>query len=101
MDDEKMTLTRVEQLLQQNLELTEENNRLIREVRRTGRVSFWFRLALWAIVLILPFLLIGPILEAVVPAAAGGQGGSLFGLPSSSQLQEVFDAYQGNFDVQE
>jgi hypothetical protein len=95
MDDENMTLARVEQLLKDNLELTQENNRLIREVRRTGRVSFWFRLALWVIVLILPFLLIGPLLQALVPAAGGSGSGSLFGLPSSSQLQEVFEAYQG------
>lgn len=95
MDDEKMTLARVEQLLEENLELAEENNRLLRELRRAGRISFWLKLVLWAAVLILPFLLIGPLLEALVPAASGSQGSSFLGFPSPDQLQEALDIYQG------
>ena len=91
-----MTLARIEQLLEDNLRLTEENNRLIREVRRNGKMAFWFKVALWAVIIILPFLLIGPILEALVPAVNGETGGvNLLGLPSSGQLQDVLDAYQG------
>lgn len=95
MEEDKMALARVEQLLEENLEIAEENNRLLRDLRRTGRIAFWLKLVLWAVVLILPFLLIGPIIEALVPAASNGQNGSFLGLPSPEQLQQVLDLYQG------
>lgn len=93
-EEPQMSLTRLEQLLEENIELTEENNRLIREVRTTARVGFWLRIVLWAAVIILPFLLIGPIISALIPAASGGAGTS-FGLPSAEQFQALLEAYQG------
>jgi hypothetical protein len=93
-DEQQMSITRLEQLLEENLELAEENNRLIREIRRTGRIAFWLKLVLWATVLILPFLLIGPILAALIPAA-GGASGSTFGIPTAEQFQSLLEAYQG------
>ena len=97
MNEEQMTLTRVEQLLQENLELSEENNKLLRDLRRTARLGFWFKLLIWAAVIILPFLLLKPILETLVPATGAGEAGfSIFGLPSQDQLEGVIDAYQGS-----
>ena len=91
-----MTLTRVEQLLEETRELAEENNRLLRDLRRTARMGFWFKVLLWAAVIILPFLLLKPILETLVPAArTGDQGVGVFGLPSEAQLEGIIDAYQG------
>lgn len=96
MNDEQMTLTRVEQLLEENLELAEENNKLLHDLRRTARLGFWFKLLVWAAVIILPFILLKPILETLIPAARTGEGGvGVFGLPSQEQLENVIDTYQG------
>jgi hypothetical protein len=96
MNDEQMSMARIEQLLEENLQLAEENNRLLRDLRRVGRWGFWLRLLLWAAVIILPFLLLRPILTTLVPGATNdGAGFSIFGLPNQEQLKDVLDAYQG------
>jgi hypothetical protein len=96
MDEERMAMTRIEQLLEDNLELAEENNRILRDLRRVGRWGFWLRLLLWAAVIILPFLLLRPIISTLIPGATSdGAGFSVFGLPNQEQLKDVLDAYQG------
>ena len=81
----------IEALLKENLELSRENNRLLRDMRRIGRIAFWSKVVIWTIVLILPLLLIGPILDFL----SEGAGGSLMGLPSASMLEEAFRLYTG------
>lgn len=93
MNDDSMQLTRIEQLLEENLEVAQETNEMLRDLRRTARWGFWLRLLVWAAVIILPFLLLKPILETLVPATGTGSGP--FGFPSQEQLKEVLDAYQG------
>ena len=97
MDQDEMTATRVQQLLEENLQLTQETNEMVREMRRLGRIMFWIKLVLWAFVIILPFLLIGPILEAMFPVTAEGAGPglNLFGFPSQETLERALDSYQG------
>jgi hypothetical protein len=94
MSDDLMQLTRIEQLLQENLEAAQETNDMIRDMRRTARWGFWLKVLVWAAVIILPFLLLKPILETFVPAAAGS-GTGVFGFPSGDELKGVLDAYQG------
>jgi hypothetical protein len=92
-DDTSLQLTRIEQLLEDNLAAAQETNDMIRDMRRTAWWGFWFKVIIWAAVIILPFILLKPLLETLVPAAAGGSG--LFGLPSQSDLEKALDAYQG------
>lgn len=92
---EEERLARIEQRLEELTELAEENNELLLQTRRAARWSLWLRLAVWAAVLALPFLLIGPILRAIVPAGVPGSSTTtLFGLPSAEQLREAFDTYR-------
>ncbi|MEA2701407.1 MAG: hypothetical protein QOE22_116 [Candidatus Parcubacteria bacterium] len=96
MNDDQMQLTRIEQLLQDNLEATREVNELVRDLRRWGRLGFWFRIVIWAAVIILPLLLLRPILQTLIPAAGtGGAGSGFFGFPSQSDIEEALDSYQG------
>lgn len=89
-------IARLEQLLEETKEIAEENNQLLREIRRNWRISFWIKVVLWAAVLVLPFLLIGPILNAIVPAVSGQQNGvEVFGIPDSAELQQLIDTYRG------
>jgi hypothetical protein len=91
MDEDQITLSRIEQQLQDNLELAEENNRLLRQVRRSLRVSFWLRILIWAVVIILPILLLGPILNAIIPAT--GDAAGPLGLPSVEDLERLREAF--------
>lgn len=94
MTDEER-LTRIEQQLSDLLEVAEENNELLLQTRRAARWSLWLRVVIWAIVLALPFLLIGPLLRAIVPGGVPGSSTTtLFGLPSAEQLQEALDTYR-------
>lgn len=89
-------IARLEQLLEETKEIAEENNQLLREIRRNWRISFWIKVALWAAVIILPFLLIKPILDAIVPAVNGQQNGvGVFGVPDTAELQQLIDTYRG------
>lgn len=92
--DEK-TITRIEQLLEETLEVAQENNELLLSIQRTARWAFWGKLLLWIVVLGLPILFIGPILKALVPVpyTDAAQTG-IFGLPSADQLRAVMEAYE-------
>jgi len=89
MEDE--TPNPLEALLRENLEVSRENNRILRDMRRLGRIAFWSKVVIWAIVLLLPLLLIGPILDFL----SEGTGASVMGLPSASVLEEAFLLYTG------
>lgn len=93
MDDQNYS--RLEQLLQDNIELTQENNKILRSLQRTMRWSFWGKLLLWIIVLVLPFIFLGPLLHTLIPASnSEGNTKSLFGLPSADQIQSLLKTYQ-------
>lgn len=94
-------IARLEQLLEETREIAEENNQILRELRRNFRISFWVKVVIWVAVLALPFILIGPILNALVPATDAQQGGvGLFGVPNPEEIQQLINAYQGNFEGQ-
>jgi len=94
MNDENLQLARVEQMLEENLQVTEETNRMLREMRRWSRVGIFLRVFIWAALIILPLLLLKPILESLVPAA-GGAGSGFLGFPTQADLEKALDSYQG------
>ncbi|HWH07318.1 MAG TPA: hypothetical protein VNU47_02220 [Candidatus Paceibacterota bacterium] len=87
-------LNRLETLLKDTLEVAEENNRLLREMRRMGRISFWSKVIIWALVLIIPMLFIGPILDSFGSFMSGDTAGSIMGFPSPEMIQEAMELYQ-------
>ncbi len=88
MDEQNTTL---EILLRENLEVARENNRILKEMRRIGRIAFWTKVAIWTVVIILPLLLIGPILDSL----SKGAGTSVMGLPSADMIEEAYRLYTG------
>ncbi|KND50506.1 MAG: hypothetical protein AB202_02525 [Parcubacteria bacterium C7867-007] len=101
-EEDNVVLARLEELLEENLKLAEDTNRILREVRRTGLISFWAKVILWTIVLILPLFLIGPLLSALKPyfnATVPDGSAALLGVPSPEQIQqavELFKAQNGS-----
>lgn len=92
--DQEQRIARLEEQLDDLLELAEENNKILISMQRTARWSFWGKLLIWIIVLVLPFIVLGPFLKALVPGIAGGDGKSLFGLPSETQVKALLEAYK-------
>lgn len=94
---DETTVSRLEQLLEDTLELAEENNKMLHRIERTARWSFWTKAIMWIAVLVLPFLLIGPLLHTLLPISdtAGAGHGSIFGIPSPEQLKGMLlEAYK-------
>lgn len=85
---------RIEELLKETLEVAEENNRILREIRRMGRISFWSKVVIWALVLIVPLLLIGPILDSFSAVTGSGATSGIMGFPSPQMIQEAMELYR-------
>lgn len=92
-------LQRLEELLEDNLHLAKENNKILRDMRRTGWFAFWFKVVLWTVILVLPFFFIGPLLRYLSPLTGGAipTGVNVFGLPSSEQLQKAVETYKAQY----
>lgn len=89
-------LDQLEELVHEQHKLAKDTNRIVRDMRRTGRIAFWFKAILWIIVLGLPIFFLGPILRyftsvtgVPVPSSA-----SVFGVPSADQIQKAISDYK-------
>ncbi|HYE23381.1 MAG TPA: hypothetical protein VEA92_02970 [Candidatus Paceibacterota bacterium] len=81
----------LEALLKENIAVTRENNEMLHQMRRIGRIAFWTKVVIWTVVIILPLLLIGPILDSLTK----GAGASVMGLPSADMIEEAYRLYTG------
>ena len=89
----------LETLLEENIAVTRENNRLLREMRRNAVIGFIAKLIIWLIVLGVPLFFISsylaPLIDTVSGKAESGQlPTGVFGLPSSEQIQQLIDQYR-------
>ena len=87
MEGEHQTL---ESLLRENIALSKENNKMLRDMQRMGRIVFWAKAVIWTLVIILPLIFIGPILDFL----SSGVGTSIMGLPSPQMIEEALRFYQ-------
>lgn len=89
----------LEKLLEENLAVAKDNNRLLREMRRNAILGLIARVVIWLIVLGVPLFFLsaylGPILEAL--SGSGELPTGLFGLPSEAQLQQLIEQYQSQY----
>jgi hypothetical protein len=91
---ETSTITRDE--FDQLVAVVQENNRLLKNMRKWGRVAFWCKVVIWTVVLVAPVLLY-PYIASYVPGlpaipgfseATTSTNTSLFGVPSPAEIQE-------------
>lgn len=97
LEDERFAA--LEALLEENIAVTRENNRLLRELRRNALLGFIARIVIWLILLGVPLLFISsylaPIIETMSGKVESGQiPTGVFGLPSSEQIQQLIDQYR-------
>ncbi len=70
---------RMERIVERNIELTEENNCLLKKLHYQATIAFWFRIVWFGILLGLPFIAYFYVLEPV-----------LFGLGSDYENFKIF-----------
>ncbi len=85
----------LEALLREQIAISKENNEILKDMRRIGRIAFWAKVVLWTILIILPLLLIGPILSGFSAMLAPGTASNVMGVPSPELIQQALDAYKG------
>jgi hypothetical protein len=90
------SLSEIRTLLEQQLALVKDSNKIIHDMRKWGRVAFAVKVVAWTVVLILPVLLL-PYLSPWLNLLPGGLGGgttasstSLFGFPSPAEILNFF-----------
>jgi hypothetical protein len=92
-------IAELKKLLEETHALAEESNRIIREMRRNALLGLGVKVLLWLVVLgAIPFIL-GPLLAPLMGAFTGQEGaqsvpGSLLGVPSEVQLNQLLDQYR-------
>jgi hypothetical protein len=88
----------IEKLLEENLEINKENNKILRRMERNALIGFFAKIFLWLLLLGLPLIFLGPYLKplfGLITGAPTDASTSPLGVPSESQLQQLFDAYSG------
>lgn len=91
----------LEKLLEENLAVAKDNNRLLREMRRNAILGLIAKIVLWLIILGVPLFFLssylGPIMDAISGAQDGQLPSGLFGLPSEEQLNRLIEQYQAEY----
>jgi|CXWL01.1.fsa_nt_gi hypothetical protein len=93
MNEEQQRLARIEDLLTRNLEVAEETKNILKEMRRNSLIAFWFKVVLWAAVLILPLLFIKPLLNSIFPVTKGETGVNVSTFPTQEDIQKALELY--------
>lgn len=91
-------------LLQENLAVAKDNNRLLREMRRNAILGLIARIVLWLVILGVPLFFLSTYLGPILDAMSGQGGGSgqlpsgLFGIPSEEQINQLIEQYQAGYE---
>ncbi len=78
--------------------LAKDNHRMLRAIRRDQWFGFAGRIIIWIIVLALPLYLYQQYLEPIVSkfsTTPGATTTSMFGLPTTAELQKLLNSFQG------
>jgi hypothetical protein len=88
----KAELEEVREMVAHDLQMAEENNRILKRMQHWSRITFWAKVMVWCIVLAVPILIytwLAPIIK-LIPAGSH----SVFGVPSPGQIQQGLDQYK-------
>ncbi len=89
----------LERLVRETHQLAEDNNRLLRLMRRDALLGFIGKIVLWLFILGVPLFFLstylGPLMDTLIPTGDQTMKPGVFGLPSEEQLDQLIRAYQG------
>lgn len=90
----------LKKLLEENLAVAKDNNRLLREMRRNAILGLVAKIVLWLVLLGVPLLFlssyIGPLMSAFTGTNPTGESlrPGVSGLPSADQLNQLLQEYK-------
>jgi len=91
----------LQKLLEENLAVAKDNNRLLREMRRNAILGLIAKIVIWLVILGVPLLFLsaylGPLMDALT-GKGGNVPSALFGVPSEEQIQRLIEQYQGTVE---
>ncbi|HEX2792382.1 MAG TPA: hypothetical protein VHO23_01540 [Candidatus Paceibacterota bacterium] len=98
-------MAELKDLLEENLEVAKDNNRLLKLIRRDATLGLIAKVVLWLVLLGVPLLFLGsylgPLLESMARTPGATPAGvGIFGLPSPEQAQELLEEYKSLYEVQ-
>ncbi len=85
----------LKELLEENLRLAKENNRMLRSMRRAARLSFVGRIIFWLILLGVPAYLyityVAPVMSGIFPNGSANVNPilNMLGIPSTEVLRQA------------
>ena len=92
----------LKELLEENIAVAKDTNRLIREMRRNAILGLIAKAVIWLVILGVPLFFltsyIGPLLDAAAgqPSADSLKPG-IFGLPSPEQMNALIEEYRAAY----
>ncbi len=92
-----MPYAHLEELLKQNLELTQENHKILKRMERNALIGFIAKIVIWLLLLGVPLFLLSTYLAplmAVFTHSSTGTPSGLLGLPSAEQLKQIMETYR-------
>jgi hypothetical protein len=87
--------TDVREMLKETLELERENNELLKRMQRIGRIAFWSKVVIYAVLIGLPLLLIAPLMSYLGTLTGGVSSdqnilnSTLFGVPTPETIKTL------------
>lgn len=88
----------LKRLLEENLEVTRENNELLKKIRRDATIAVVVKVVLYILILGLPLIFISSYLGPLLEKTSGATSTTLFGVPSPAEAQKLFEQYQGLYE---
>lgn len=90
----------LKRLLEENLEVTRENNELLKKIRRDATISLVVKVIVYAIIFGVPLFLISTYLGPILERAGTGTSTTLFGVPSPEEAQKLIEEYKSLYEGQ-
>lgn len=92
-----MPYAHLEELLKQNLEIAQENQKILKRMERNALIGFVAKIIIWLVVLGVPLFLLSSYIGPLMNALTGGTGtpSGVFGLPTPEQVEQLKELYTG------
>lgn len=82
-------------LLEENLKIAKENQEMLKQMRRIGRIAFWAKVVIWTLLIIVPLLFLGSFLGQFSSSLGENAGVSIMGMPSPDMVRDAYELYTG------
>lgn len=90
----------LKKLLEEDIAIGKDNNRLLREMRRNAILGLIAKVVIWLVLLGVPLFFLsaylGPLMDTLTGQSTNGAviPGGLFGVPSEEQINKLIEQYQ-------